>query len=177
MAKSEPVEGRSAALVAPAAGKVIVDVLEVADAELRSLPDDPTGRLFVLSHAWAAASATTVIIGVPGQPDIAVAIAEPGPLIAMKLQATFDRGKAKEGTDLLDVVRLTLDPQSGPAVREQLSRTEPPIVGDIARHVGFCFGTRAERSLALINAIPEGADLSLDDIHLTAELLNGALGR
>jgi hypothetical protein len=176
IAKSEPVEGRNAALVTTAAGKVIVDVLEVADADFHPLPDDPTGRLFVLSHAWAAATATPVIIDVHGQPDISVAIAEPGPLIAMKLQATFDRSKAKEGTDLLDIVRLTLDQQSGPTVREQLSLAESQLAQDIAQHVEFCLNTRADRSLSLINAIPEGADLRLDDIHLAAELLSGALG-
>ncbi len=83
---------------------VIVDVLEVADADLRPLPDDPTDRLFVLSHAWAAVTATPVIIGAHGQPDTPVAVAEPGPLVAMKLQATIDRGKNKEATDLLDIV-------------------------------------------------------------------------
>jgi hypothetical protein len=176
IAKSEPVEGRNAALVTTAAGKVIVDVLEVADADLHPLPDDPTGRLFVLSHAWAAATATPVIIDVRGQPDIAVAVAEPGPLIAMKLQATFDRSKAKEGTDLLDIVRLTLDQQSGLTVREQLSLAESQLAQDIAQHVDFCLNARADRSLSLINAIPEGADLRLDDIHLAAELLSRALG-
>ena len=46
IAKSEPVEGHHAALVTTAAGKVIVDVLEVADADLHPLPNDPTGRRF-----------------------------------------------------------------------------------------------------------------------------------
>jgi len=176
IAKSEPVEGRNAALVTTAAGKVIVDILEVADADFHPLPDEPTGRLFVLSHAWAAATATPVIIGVHGQPDITVAVAEPGPLIAMKLQATFDRGKAKEGTDLLDIVRLTLDQQSGPTVRDQLSLAAPQLAQDIAQHVEFCLNRRADRSLSLIKAIPEGADVHLDDLHLAAELLIGALG-
>jgi hypothetical protein len=29
---------------------------------LANLPDDPTGRLHVLSHAWAAATATPMIL-------------------------------------------------------------------------------------------------------------------
>lgn len=45
-----------------AAGPVQVDVLEVSDADLSPLPDDPTDRLHVLSHDWAAATATKVII-------------------------------------------------------------------------------------------------------------------
>jgi hypothetical protein len=104
-----------------------------------------------------------------------VAVAEPGPLIAMKLQATFDRGKDKEGTDLFDIVRLTLDRESGPVVREQFSLADPQLALDIALHVEFCLDKHADRSLSLINAIPEGVDTQLDDIHLAGELLSGAL--
>ena len=48
-------------------------------------------------------------------PDVTVAVAEPGPLITMKLQSIMNRGAAKEGTDLLDIIRLCLDPATGPA--------------------------------------------------------------
>jgi hypothetical protein len=54
--------GASEALVPTAAGPVQVDVLEVTDADLTPLPDDPTDRLHVLSHAWATATATSVAI-------------------------------------------------------------------------------------------------------------------
>lgn len=63
-------------------------------AVLARLPDDPTARLFVRAHAWAAATATPVIISARGQPDVEAAVSEVAPLIAMKLQATFDRGSA-----------------------------------------------------------------------------------
>jgi hypothetical protein len=45
-------------MVPTAAGPVQVDVLEVSDADLSPVPDDPTDRLHVLSHDWAAATAT-----------------------------------------------------------------------------------------------------------------------
>src|SRR5665811_2488253 len=109
----------SGALLPTAAGNVQVDVLEVTDAELADLPDDPTDRLHVLSHGWAAATATPMLIRAGGMPDLAVAVAEPGPLIAMKLQSIMNRGAAKEGTDLLDIVRLCLDPAAGPVLRSQ----------------------------------------------------------
>lgn len=54
--------GPAGALIPTAAGPVQVDVLEVSDADLSPLPDDPTDRLHVLSHGWAAATATEVII-------------------------------------------------------------------------------------------------------------------
>jgi len=41
--------GVSGVLVPTSAGPVQVDVLEVTDADLSSLPDDPTDRLYVLS--------------------------------------------------------------------------------------------------------------------------------
>ena len=50
--------GASGALVPTADGPVQVDVLEVSDADLSQLPDDPTDRLHVLAHAWAAQTAT-----------------------------------------------------------------------------------------------------------------------
>ena len=50
--------GVSGVIVPTSAGPVQVDVLEVTDAELAPLPGDPTDRLHVLSHTWAAASAT-----------------------------------------------------------------------------------------------------------------------
>ncbi len=175
VAHGAQLEGRSGAIVETPLGSVIVDVVEVSDADFSPLPDDPTGRLFVRSHAWAAATATPVMVSAQDQPDVKVAVAEVAPLIAMKLQATFDRGSAKEGTDLLDIVRLTLDRRSGPIARVQLSGVDAQLARDIGRHVAWCFDTHAKRSRALITAIPEGADIVLDDLHLVHELLTGAL--
>jgi hypothetical protein len=86
---AEP-SGPSGVLVPTPAGPVQVDVLEVTDADLSHMPDDPTDRLHVLSHAWAAASATPVTIRALDLPNLTVAVAEPGPLIAMKLQSIMN---------------------------------------------------------------------------------------
>lgn len=158
-------------------GNVHVDVLEVSDDDFGPLPDDPTARLFVLAHAWAAATATPVVIRAQDTGDLRVAVAEPGPLIAMKLQSTFDRGTAKEGTDLLDIVRLTLDRSCGQRAREQLSVADAQLARDIDRHVWWCFEEHADRSLSLINAIPEGSGMEPDDLSLVRELLTHALSR
>ncbi|MEV4639372.1 hypothetical protein AB0J80_18670 [Actinoplanes sp. NPDC049548] len=167
--------GVSGALVPTPAGPVQVDVLEVADADLAPLPDDPTDRLHVLSHAWAAESATPVMIRATGTADLTVAVAEPGPIIAMKLQSVMNRGSQKEGTDLLDIIRLCLDPAAGPVLRTQLADADAQIRDDAARHAQLWFGDRAERSLRQLRSIPEGRETELDDLHLVNELLQAAL--
>jgi len=167
--------GVSGALVATRAGQVQVDVLEVTDDELTNLPEDPTDRLHVLSHAWAAATATPVIIRADDMAELTVAVGQPGPLIAMKLQSVMNRGATKEATDLLDIIRLTLDPTAGPMSRSELETTEPQLRCDAALHATYWFDQHAERSLRLIRAIPEGRDTTLDDLRLVGELLHSAL--
>jgi hypothetical protein len=171
---AEP-SGVSGVLVPTDAGPVQVDVLEVTDADLAYLPDDPTDRLHVLSHAWAAASSTQVTIRATGTPDLAVAVAEPGPLIAMKLQSTMNRGAAKEGTDLLDIVRLCLDPVAGPVLRVQLANAGTQLRKDAALHSRRWFDDQAQRSLRLIQKVPEGRGTELDDLYLVGELLQSVL--
>lgn len=70
-----------AALVPTMAGMVQVDVLEVSDADLDPFPTDPSDRLHVLSHEWAARSAAKMSIRA-GSQEAVVAVAEPGPLVA-----------------------------------------------------------------------------------------------
>jgi hypothetical protein len=163
--------------VPTSAGPVQVDVLEVTDADLAPLPDDPTDRLHVLSHAWAATSATTVMMRASGTPDLTVAVAEPGPLVAMKLQSIMNRGAEKEGTDLLDIIRLCLDSAAGPVLRAQLAQADPRIRADAARHARRWFTDHAVRSLRRVRGIQEGRNTELDDLHLVGELLDGVLSR
>lgn len=167
--------GVSGALVRTAAGDVHVDVLEVTDADLNDLPSDPTDRLHVLAHAWAASTASPMIIRANDIPDIEVAVAEPGPLIAMKLQSIMNRGVTKEGTDLLDIIRLSVDPGCGPRARTQLDAADVQLRSDAALHARRWFDEYAGRSLRLVRAVQEGRDSQLDDLHLVGELLASAL--
>ena len=70
-----------------------------------------------MAHAWAIDTATDLTLEVirsdGERVEVSALVAEPGPLIAMKLQAVMNRSAAKAGTDLLDVVRLTLDEATG----------------------------------------------------------------
>ncbi len=156
-------------------GPVQVDVLEVSDAEMDQLPVDPTDRLHVLSHAWAAETATTVIVRSEGGQQVRVLVARPGALIAMKLQSIMNRGAAKEATDLLDVVRLTLDPECGATARLELAEAHPQLKADALLHSQRWFGPGAHRSLRALKKIPEGQDTAYDDLELVGELLFEAL--
>lgn len=167
--------GPSGALVHTPYGQVQVDVLEVTDAEIDDLPDDPTDRLHVQSHAWAASTASGLVISADGLEPLMVAVSEPGPLIAMKLQSIMNRGSAREGTDLLDIVRLTLDRRCGPVSRDQLEAADPQLRTDALLHTRRWFDQTAGRSLGRIRAVPEGSDVEVDDVRLVGDLLVAAL--
>ena len=103
-------------------------------------------------------------------------VAEPGPLIAMKLQAVMDRPAEKQGTDLLDIVRLVFDEATRPAALAQLGEVDSAIGRDIALHVERWFVNHQALSLRRIHDV-EGADVTTDDLDLVAELLADAVQR
>lgn len=175
LASGAEASGVAGVLVPTSAGRVQVDVLEVTDAALADLSDDPTDRLHVLSHAWAAETATPIWLRADGRPAFTVAVAEPGPLIAMKLQSIMNRGAAKEATDLLDIIRLTLDPIAGSVLRSQLAGASSRLREDADLHVQRWFGDHADRLLRRVRAIPEGYDTQAGDLELVGELLHRAL--
>ncbi|MFG2087494.1 MULTISPECIES: hypothetical protein [unclassified Spirillospora] len=170
-------------LIPTSAGEVRVDILEVAEHELDPLPADPNDRLHVMAHAWGAKSATSMriqIVDVAGgttSDAVQVRVALPGPLVAMKLQAVMNRPSIKEGTDLLDIVRLTLDSQAGPITRAQLGSTEPQIARDATLHAHRWFVEQKSETLRKIRAIPEGREIDNETVELVAELLLAELQR
>ncbi|MDN5750597.1 MAG: hypothetical protein L0H64_19155, partial [Pseudonocardia sp.] len=95
-------------------GPVRVDVLEVRQVEIDHPSDDPGDRLHASAHAWANDTATDltmeVILPEGATIEVTAPVAEPGPLVAMKLQAIMNRSVEKQGTDLLDIIRLSLRP-------------------------------------------------------------------
>jgi hypothetical protein len=167
--------GPSGALVTTPFGEVQVDVLQVTDADLDVLPEDPTDRLHVKSHEWAASTATGLMLAVEDLPPLLVAVSEPGPIVAMKLQSVMNRGAVKEGTDLLDIVRVTLDRDCGPTSRDQLEAADRQLRADALLHARRWFDETADRSLRRIRAVPEGRDIELDDVRLVGDLLVAAL--
>lgn len=167
------------ALVTTSAGQVRVDVLEISADQLADLPDDPTDRLYLLSHDWAIRTATPVLIrattGADATTETSVLVTQPGPLIATKLQALPNRSAAKESTDLLDIVRLTLDQATGSVVRAQLAGAEPQLREDASLHVQRWFVDNAERSLRFIHRTAMGSEIDRDTLALVGELLLASL--
>lgn len=152
-----------------------VDVLEVTDADLEPLPEDVTDRLYVLAHAWAARTSTPVRLVGDGIDPVIVLVAQPAALVAMKLQSVMNRGAAKEGTDLLDIVRLVTDPATAAPVIEGLRDAESQLRSDALLHARRWFIESADRTIKTVRAVPEGAQTTSDDLTLIAELLNAAL--
>ena len=161
-------------------GAVKVDVLEVRQVELDRPSDDPGDRLHASAHAWAHDTATDIAIEVitrgGERVEATTPIAEPGPLIAMKLQAIMNRAMNKQGTDLLDIIRLTFDAETRTAALSQIATVEPTMASDLASHVDLWMVRHRQRSLQWIRATG-GADVTLDDIDLAAELLYDSITR
>lgn len=155
-------------------GELRVDVLEVRQVELDEPNEDPGDRLHASAHGWAYDTATEMSIAIERlddtRIDAATLVAEPGPLVAMKLQAVMNRSADKQGTDLVDIVRLVLDAGTGPVVLKQVGQVDAAIASDIALHVDLWFVRKASRSLQWMRRVT-GADVIADDIDLVAELL------
>ena len=119
--------------------------------------------------------ATAMVLRTADGDDLTVRVAEPGALVATKLQSVMNRGREKEGTDLLDIIRLTLDRSSGPASLRALEQADPRLRRDALLHALRWFEELDSRTLRIVRQVPEGKDVGADDIDLVAELLNRAL--
>jgi len=178
-AGSEPVEPAAVLLPTPC-GAVKVDVLEVRQVELDQPSDDPGDRLHASAHAWANDTATDVLIEVlrtaGERVRVITPVAEPGPLIATKLQAIMNRPVGKQGTDLIGIVRLVFDEVTRPVAMSQIGYVDAAVARDIALHVDLWLVRKRHQSLQWIHRA--GArDVTRDDLDLVAELLNDAAQR
>lgn len=173
-------EEPAAVLLPTAYGPVKVDVLEVRQVELDLPSDEPGDRLHASAHAWANDSATDLTIEVVlsdgTHVEVTTPVAEPGPLIAMKLQAVMNRSVAKQGTDLQDILRLTFDEQTRPVALAQIGAVGDDVARDIAFHVDHWFVSKQPQALRWIRQ-SGGDDVTADDLELVAELLGAAAER
>lgn len=158
-------------------GPVKVDVLEAKQAEIDRPSDDPGDRLHAAAHAWANDTATDVTIDVVRRNgehvEVTTPVAEPGPLIAMKLQAVMNRAVEKQGTDLLDIIRLAFDTTARPIALEQIAGLPASTANDIAVHADLWFNRKRIDALRWIRNAG-GSDITNDDLDLVAELLLSA---
>jgi len=95
----------------------------------------------------------------------------------MKLQSVMNRLVEKERTDLLDIVRLTLDRTAGPSARAQLAKADAQLAADARLHARRWFIERRDQTLRLIRELPEGLDTDEDALQLVGELLLAELDR
>lgn len=95
---------------------------------------------------------------------------------AMKLQAVMDRSAQKQGTDLIDIVRLTFDTSTRPAALAQIGGVDVAVAHDIALHVDLWFIRNHQQALRAIRNVG-GVDIAGDDLELVAELLLAAARR
>jgi hypothetical protein len=109
--------------------------------------------------------------------EVLARVAEPGPLIAMKLQSIMNRSADKERTDLLDIIRLTLDRHAGPSALAQLRQAAPQLAADARLHAHRWFIDIKDHSFRRVRELPEGADVDADTVQLVGELLLAELGR
>lgn len=169
----------AAAIIDTPAGRVTVDVISVNQAEIDHPSDDVGDRLFATSHAWAQRTATDVAISVVSASHTELAqadalVAQPGPLVAMKLQSVMNRTNGKDGTDLLDIINLTLDPQCGELVTTQISGQSATIRSDIAEHVNGWFRIRRRQTLERVTDAGGAGLIDAQTVELVAELLEAA---
>ncbi len=178
-AGATPVEPAAVLLPTPF-GDVKIDVLEVRQIELDQPSDDPGDRLHASAHAWANDTATDVAIEVArleGDPVVVTTkVAEPGPLIAMKIQAVMNRSAQKQGTDLLDIVRIMLDPETRPVALAQIGAVRDAVARDMAIHVDLWLVRKRSDALRWLRAAG-GQDIAMDDLDLVADLLLAACER
>ncbi len=144
-------------------GRVRVDVLELRVADLERDFTDATDRLEATAHRWTLETATQLQIQATSDPFAladdgdtvrAVAlVACPGPLVAMKLKASVDRGTSKAATDLLGVVRLVTDPETAPDALDDFERVDSQLRADVAEHARLQFEQREGRTRQLIRGL------------------------
>lgn len=151
-------------------GTARVDVIDVPPLAQDEVFTDPADRLYAMSHLWAIESATPmrliVMDGIDEVETVVARIAEPGPLVAMKLQSAPDRGSAKEGTDLFDIVRLSRDPATAGKVMSDLRQCDRRIAHDCGVLVQRVLGAGRGRALSLIRAAgaEDATAETLDDV-------------
>lgn len=161
-------------------GSVRIDILEARQGDLDRTFTDPTDRLEAMAHHWALGTADLVRIvassahsasdapadraGVNTTEAFAL-VARPGPLVAMKLKASVDRGQAKEATDLLDIVRLVTDAAAAPQMERDFAEADPQLVADVIAHAERAFIDRARQTTRLIRGLGSpGMDAELIDV-------------
>ena len=89
----------------------------------------------------------------------------------------MNRSASKERTDLLDIIRLTVDRDAGPSALEQLRAAHAQLAADARMHAQRWFVELKDQALHKVRELPEGADVDADTVQLVGELLLTELNR
>ena len=89
----------------------------------------------------------------------------------------MNRTVKKGRTDLLDIMRLTLDRPAGATARAQLAEADTQLAEDARLHAHRWFADRKDQTLRLIRELPEDANVDADAVQLVGELLLAELDR
>ena len=112
------------------------------------------------------AATQTPVVDLAGKSMLAIVQAIP------ELEARTGRKAAdKERTDLLDIIRLTLDRDAGPSALAQLRQAAPQLAADARLHAHRWFTDLKDHSLRRVRELSEGADVDADTVQLVGELL------
>ena len=171
---------------------VTIDVIEVDSYLDADLPEDPLERAFVLSHAWALASAEPVeITVVRGRSrkvsSVVLPVATPAALVAMKLQSVPQRRGGREhkrAGDCFDIYRLMIEHGTksnvhGPGGIARALSTSPADLGTLSLgHIRELFVDEPERTRRWLRQwAPEMSGITLDDLRSAGQTVADALER
>lgn len=163
---------------------VTIDVIEVDAYEEADLPEDPLERAFIISHAWALASAAPVdITVVKGRSrkvtSVVLPVATPAALVAMKLQSVPQRRGGREhkrAGDCYDIYRLMVEHGTrstvhGPGGIATALAHGPSDLGKFCHgQIRQLFVDEPERTRRwLRQGSAEMSEINLDDLRTTGE--------
>ena len=170
------------------ANGAVVDVIEVGAIDGDQLPDlDDGNRWFSVSHVWAVDTAERrrlVVFEDGGRPitETAAPIAQPGPLVAMKLQShrARQRRPEKQASDIYDVYRLLVAHDRDGTIARNLATAPHGLAERCAEGLEETFVTEAARWARHLSVYDRGGDMgrvTADDLEVVGGLAAETLRR
>lgn len=165
-------------------GDVHVDLLAVSDYEPNQLPDDVDDAMFVVTHAYGLASATSLTIETLDAGDNLAAratarVSTPAALAAMKL-GSMQRRRAnvmnKRASDAYDAYRLLAAHDRDGSIARELAAAPDGLGAWCITRARDAFDTNASQTRRwLATGSPDMAAVSADDLRTVGTVLADVL--
>ena len=165
-------------------GDTHIDLIAVSDYDPEQLPDDPKEAMFVVSHSFALATATSINIETLDTLRNVAArataqVAGCAALVAMKLGAVNQRRGTslhKRSSDAFDIYRLLAEHDRNSEVATTLASAPDGLAPWCAHHAREIFDTNAEQTKRwLNNGSPDMASITTDQLRTVGTLFADAL--